>query len=70
MLGWIRRLRRRGEPTPGQQAAEAALDRARVARQEAEERRPLVIAEVQRMRRLREENNFEAKIRAVFGGSS
>ncbi|WP_428849367.1 DUF7620 family protein [Streptomyces cucumeris] len=40
-----------------------------MAREEAEGRRPLVQAEVARLRHLRKENNFEAKIRAAFGGS-
>ena len=70
MLRWMRRRRRRGEPTPGQRAAGAALDRARVAQKEAEERRPLVRAEAANMRRLRDENRFAAKIRAAFEGGA
>lgn len=70
MIRWMKRLRRRGEPTPGQQAAGAALDRARSARQEAEERRPAVQAAAAKLRHAREENHFAARIRAALEGGS
>ncbi|MFI6105855.1 hypothetical protein [Streptomyces sp. NPDC051310] len=70
MIEWIRRLVRRGEPSQGQREAEGALDRARTAREQAEERRPLVEAAVQRLRREREENHFADRIRAALEGGA
>ncbi len=70
MVGWIRRLVRRGEPTPGQRAAEGALDRAREARQAAEARRPAVRAAVERLRAERQENHFAERIRHALEGGA
>ncbi|MEU4256252.1 hypothetical protein AB0F84_08730 [Streptomyces fradiae] len=70
MVGWIRRLVRRGEPTPGQRAAEGALDRAREARQAAEARRPLVEAVAERLRATRAENHFAERIKAALEGGA
>lgn len=68
MIGWIRRLVRRDERTPGQRAADGALVRAQHARQEAEDRRPVVVAVVQRLRAERHENHFADRIRAALEG--
>jgi Tfp pilus assembly protein PilX len=70
MIEWIRRLVRRGEPTPGQRAADGALERAQSALREAEERRPLVEAAARRLRLERAENHFADRIRAALEGGA
>ncbi|GGU61819.1 DUF7620 family protein [Streptomyces lavendofoliae] len=68
MIGWIKRLARQGKPTPGQRAAEGALERAISAREEAEKRRPMVLAQAARIRREREANHFASRIRMALEG--
>lgn len=70
MVHWITRLlrRRRGEVTPGQQAAEDALARAVQARQEAEERQPEVRRIARRLRAERERNHFAETFRQALQG--
>jgi hypothetical protein len=68
MIGWIKRLARRGKPSPGQQAADGALERATSARREAEQRRPLVQAQADRIRAQREANQFARRIRMALEG--
>lgn len=68
MIEWIKRLARRGKPSPGQRAADGALERARSAREEAEERRPFVQAQAARIRREREANQFARRIRMALEG--
>jgi hypothetical protein len=70
MIAWIKRLVRRGKETPGQRAAEGALERAKCARQEAEERQPYVDAAVSRLRTARAENHFAERIRAALEGGA
>lgn len=54
--------------TPGQEAAEAALDRARADRQAGRERGPEVSAEASRLRHLREHNHFAEAIGQLYRG--
>jgi hypothetical protein len=68
VIEWIRRLVRRGEPSQGQREAEGALDRARSAREEAEERRPIVAAMAEQIRQERAENRFATRIRMALEG--
>ncbi|WP_228974930.1 hypothetical protein [Streptomyces sp. DH12] len=70
MLAWIRRLARRGEPTPGQRAAEGALGRAEAALEEAEARRPLVEAVAAHLRAQRSANHFAERIKAALEGGA
>ena len=70
MLAWIRRLGRRGEPTPGQRAAEDALDRAEAALEAAEARRPLVETVAAHLRAARAENHFAERIRDALEGGA
>ncbi len=76
MLRWITRLFRRrhdlplAPPSAGQQAANAALAPARVARQMATDRRPAVDAAAAELRLIRERNHFAELIRTtVLGGA-
>jgi hypothetical protein len=75
MLAWIKRLlgRRREQDEPsvseGQKAADAALVRAKAARQLAADRRPAVDEAAAQWRGIRERNHFAELIRAtVLGG--
>ena len=65
MLDWIRRLVH-GPEDPEPTASEAALERTRVARQAAEERRSVVDAVVAPIRRAREENHWAERVEAAF----
>jgi hypothetical protein len=69
VIGWIRRLARGCEPD-AQRPSEAALDRAREARQAAEARQPVVEAVVAKLRSAREENHFRERIEAAFRGAA
>ncbi|MGW7636075.1 DUF7620 family protein [Streptomyces decoyicus] len=72
MIRWTRLLcvRRRGRPTPGQRAAQHAVERAKAARIEAEERRPEVDETTSKLRRIRERNHFaEMFTDALEGGA-
>ncbi|WP_434099451.1 DUF7620 family protein [Streptomyces platensis] len=68
---WTRLLcvRRRGRPTPGQKAAQRAVERAQAARIEAEERRPEVDEATDKLRRLRERNHFAEMFRSAIEGT-
>jgi hypothetical protein len=69
VIVWIRRLvygRKHTEP----RASEAALERAREAREAAEARRPAVLAVAAKLRRAREENHFRERIEAAFRGAA
>lgn len=68
MIEWIRRLAHgcdHSEPSD----SEAALERAREARQQAEARQPVVTAVAAKLRRAREENHFRERIEAAFRGA-
>jgi hypothetical protein len=65
VLAWIRRLAR-GCDKPDVRESEAALKRARTARQEAEDRRPAVDAAVAPIRRARQENHLRERIELAF----
>ena len=65
MLGWIRRLVH-GSEEPEQSDSEAALERTRTARKQAEERTSGVEAVVAPIRRAREENHWAQRVEAVF----
>lgn len=66
-MGWIAHLTRRGKPNPDREAAEQALADAREARREIhEERRPVVLEIVARLRAAREENHFAERIAAGY----
>ncbi|MGW1134438.1 DUF7620 family protein [Streptomyces griseoluteus] len=69
MLGWIRRLVHGSEATePTEQTdSEAALERTRSDRQEAEERWSAVRAAVAPIRQARIENHWAEKVEAAFG---
>ncbi|WP_432136844.1 DUF7620 family protein [Streptomyces sp. bgisy154] len=67
MIGWVRRLVRGDDGGPS--ASEAALERAREARAEAEARRPVVLAVAELLRHAREENHFRERIEAAFRGA-
>ncbi len=65
MIAWIRRLvrgRDNAEPTD----SENALERAREALQQAEDRQPVVTAVAARLRRAREENHWAERIEAAY----
>lgn len=65
MITWIRRLARgrdNAEPTD----SENALERAREALQQAEDRQPVVTAVAARLRRAREENHWAERIEAAY----
>ncbi|MFF7308190.1 hypothetical protein [Streptomyces sp. NPDC008137] len=66
MLGWIRRLVH-GDDTSEQTPSEAALERARDARQETEERWSAVRDAVAPIRQARIENHWAEKVEAAFG---
>ena len=70
-MGWIAHLTRRGKPSPDREAAEQALAEAREARREIhEERRPIVLAIVARLRNAREENHFAERIAQAYRGAA
>ena len=69
MRAWIRR-RVLGCDDTEQRPSEAALERAREARQEAEARQPMVTAVVASIRRAREENHLAERIEALFRGAA
>ena len=70
-MGWIALLIRRGKASPDREAAEQALAEAREARREIhEERRPVVLAVVRRLRIAREENHFAERIAAAYRGAA
>ena len=71
MIRWTRLLcvRRRGRPTPGQRAAQHAVERAQAARIEAEERRPEVDQATSKLRELRQRNHFAEMFREAIEGS-
>ncbi|MFF8589924.1 hypothetical protein ACF061_00550 [Streptomyces sp. NPDC015220] len=68
MLGWIRRLAHGSEPTSQaeQTDSEAALERTRTARQQAEERRSIVESVVAPIRRARVDNHWAERIEAAY----
>lgn len=70
MLRWIRAWRRRlrGGPTPGQEAAAAALYRAECAREEDHKRDPLVSRAGAELREARTANHFAERIRLTLDG--
>lgn len=68
MIAWIRRLGH-GCDSAEKSDSEAALERAREARQQAEARQPIVTAVVERLRHAREENHFRERIEAAFRGA-
>jgi hypothetical protein len=65
MLGWIRRLARGPEPAEPSDS-EAALERTRTDRQEAEDRWSAVRAAVAPIRQARIENHWSEKVEAAF----
>ncbi|WP_333930939.1 DUF7620 family protein [Streptomyces sp. AHA2] len=68
VIGWVRRLVLgcdRIEPSD----SEAALQRAREAREQAEARQPIVSAVAAKLRHAREENHFRERIEAAFRGA-
>lgn len=74
-MRWIARLlRRRPKPvperpdTPGQKAADKALDRAHKARREAESRRSAVSEVSSRLARERQRNHFAELFRSALEG--
>lgn len=71
MIRWtkLRCRKRRGRPTPGQRAAQHAVERAKAARVEAEGRRPEVDEATSKLRRIRERNHFAEMFRAAIEGS-
>ncbi|WP_437022705.1 DUF7620 family protein [Streptomyces sp. enrichment culture] len=68
MIAWIRRLVH-GCNSVEQSDSEAALERAREARQQAEARQPIVSAVAAKLRHAREENHFRERIEAAFRGA-
>ncbi|WP_420716887.1 DUF7620 family protein [Streptomyces sp. H27-H5] len=60
----------RSRPSPGQRAAEGALDRAQCALQAAEDRRPAVEAAARVLREARRENHFAERIGIVLRGGT
>lgn len=69
-MRWLNRLRRRRDESPECEAAQQALAEAREARREIhEERRPVVLAVVRRLRVAREENHFAERIAAAYRGA-
>lgn len=72
MTRWtkLRCRRRRGRPTPGQRAAQHAVERAREAQREATERRPEVDEATSKLREIRARNHFAEMFReAIEGGA-
>jgi hypothetical protein len=69
VIAWIRRLARGGNRTE-RRPSEAALERAREAREAAEARRPAVEAIAAKLRSHREENHFRERIEAAFRGAA
>ncbi|MEV5347215.1 DUF7620 family protein [Streptomyces achromogenes] len=69
MPAWIRRLVH-GCDDVEPADSEAALERARQARQAAEARQPAVEAVAATLRRAREENHFAERIEAAFRGAA
>jgi shikimate kinase len=69
MIAWVRRLVR-GCDTKEQRPSEAALERAREAREAAEARQPVVDAVAAVVRRAREENHLAERIEALFRGAA
>lgn len=70
-MGWIAHLIRRGRPSPDREAAQQALAEAQEARREIhEERRPVVLAVVRRLRIAREENHFAERIAQAYRGAA
>lgn len=66
-MGWIELLRRHKKHSPDREAAQQALADAQEARREIrEERRPVVLALVARIRAAREENHFAERIDAAY----
>ncbi|WP_455681421.1 DUF7620 family protein [Streptomyces echinatus] len=66
-MGWIRLLSRRKTSSPDREAAQQAVQDAREAQREIhEERRPVVLALVARLKATREENHFAERISAVY----
>jgi hypothetical protein len=72
VIRWIklRCLKRRGRPTPGQRAAQHAVERAKAARIEAEARRPEVDEATSKLRDLRERNHFAEMFQAAIEGGA
>lgn len=70
MARWTKLLcpRKRGRPTPGQKAADRAVERAKAARIEAEERRPQVEETANRLKEIRERNHFAEMFTAAIEG--
>jgi hypothetical protein len=68
VIAWIRRLAHGCDSTEPSDS-EAALKRAREARQQAEARQPVVTAVAAKLRRAREENHFRERIEAAFRGA-
>lgn len=71
MTRWtkLRCLKRRGRPSPGQRAAQHAVERAKAARLEAEGRRPEVDEATSKLREIRRRNHFAEMFReAIEGG--
>lgn len=65
MLGWIRRLVHGADSEPTD--SEAALERSRTDRQEAEDRWSAVRDAVAPIRQARIENHWAEKVQAAFG---
>lgn len=72
MIRWIklRCRKRRGRPTPGQRAAQRAVERAKAARLEAEERRPEVDEATSKLRELRNRNHFAEMFQSAIEGGA
>lgn len=65
VIAWIRHLvhgRDNAEPTD----SEAALEHAREARRQAEDRKPVVAAVAAKLRQAREENHWAERIEAAY----
>jgi hypothetical protein len=72
MLRWFKRTMgcRASRTTPGQRAADGALDRAQCALEAAEARRPEVEAAARLLRSARAENHFAERITAALRGGT
>ncbi len=68
-MRWLR-WRRASVSSDGQRAAESALRRTQLARQEAEERQSEVAEAAGALREFRQENHFAARFRASLEGRS
>jgi hypothetical protein len=68
VIRWIRRLAHGCDRTDPSDS-EAALERAREAREEAEARQPVVEAIAAKLRRAREENHLRERIEELFKGA-